>query len=231
MYRLRKFAVLCSAAAVGCVLTVAAVAQSGLPFSGISTGGLGNAPGITFSAPSRVGVPLGTRRAFPRHGGAVPIFFGADYFGSDYAVESAPPIIINNVIPDTAADSKARVEEYAPAAPLIIEREGDHWVRRRVASVAPGESALQTRSELQPLPQRAAQPLPAMILIFLDGHRQQVGSYTIFGGALYHSTPSWAPQQKVLLSALDLMATVAANRQRGLDFRLPNSPGEVVVRP
>jgi len=210
-------------------------AQSGLPFSGIPTGGMGNAAGVTWSG--HAGVGLGARHGFPHPVrpfappfGAAPIFFGGDLYGyAPYGPEPAP-VIVNNVIPQ-AAPEKAVTEP--PISPLIIEREGDHWVRRRVADVAPGEARSQTAAETQPQtpPKPSPKPLAPMTLVFRDGHREQVTSYSIFAGALYFSNPQWAPQQKVQLSSLDLDETEAANRQHGLDFRLPNSPNEVIVRP
>lgn len=213
-------------------------AQTGLPFSGIPTGGLGNAPGISWSGTPRVGVSFGPtpfrhgfdrfRRPFDRL--QRPFFFGgAPWYYDDY--DTSNSVIIENVVPAPEKATERVIEEPPPAA-LIIEREGNTWVRRRVATTAPGQSGQQTTApEPQPLPERAPQPLAEATLVFRDGHRQNVATYTIFGGALYYSMPAWAPQQRVLLSALDLPATISANRDQGIAFRLPNSPNEVVTRP
>jgi hypothetical protein len=200
-------------------------AQSGLPFSGIPTGGLGNPPGISWSGTPTVGVSFGPQTVPPPiFPGAVPVFFGSD---------QPTNIIINNIVPTAESTKKPeRIIEGPPPAALIIEREGNIWIRRRVAATAPGERGLQTTApEPQPLPERTPQPLTEATLVFRDGHRQNVAVYTIFGGTLYYSMPAWAPQQQVLLSALDLPATISANRDQGIAFRLPNSPNEVVTRP
>ncbi|HYG98350.1 MAG TPA: hypothetical protein VD837_04410 [Terriglobales bacterium] len=200
-------------------------AQSGLPFSGVPTGGLGNPPGISWSGTPTVGVSLAPPPvAPPVFPGAVPVFFGTDQPAS---------ITINNIVPAPSPQKKPeRTVEDPPPTALIIEREGDTWVRRRGTTTAPGQRAPQTTAaEPQISPQGPVQPLREATLVFRDGRRQPVASYAIYSGAIYYSMPAWAPQQRVLLSALDLPATVSANREVGIAFRLPNSPNEVVTRP
>lgn len=207
------------------------IAQTGLPFSGVPAGGLGNPPGITFPTPGTVpvsiaghGAPHVGRRVFAP--GAVPIFFGDDLYGT----KEPGTVVINNIVPSPEAPNASIVQE-PPAPPLIIELQGDKWVRRRLVATEPGKETPQTESEPQPRPARETQPLPETILVFRDGHRENVATYMIFDGALYHSTPAWAPQQQVKLLQLDLPATENVNRRRGVVFRLPNSPNEVVTRP
>jgi hypothetical protein len=210
------------------ILAIPTAAQTGLPFSGVPQGGMGNAPGIAAPAAARVPVTIAPRSPFRsrRSGfGTGPIFFGSDE-------PSDTSVIINNIIPSAANEPKKPVVTEEPLlSPLVIERDGDRWVRRRLANVEPGTSRNQTESEPQRLPTRAAEPLPETTLVFRDGHREKVGAYLIFDGALFHSDPAWAPQKKVLLSQLDLGATVSLNRQVGVTFRLPNAPNEVVTRP
>ena len=77
-------------------------------------------------------------------------------------------------------------------------------------------------------------PSPTAILIFRDGHRQQVSAYTIVGGILYASsdfatTGYW--NQKIELSTLNLPETIAANKEGGHKFQIPSAPNEVIVGP
>ncbi len=206
--------------------SVSASAQTGLPFSSVPRGGMGNPPGVTFPPSSTVPVTIahpGPHRIVrPFVSGNVPIFFGADEPSS---------VVINNIVPVPAAEKTTVIEEQPAPPPLIIEREGDRWVQRRVTSMAPAPQAAPTQPETELLPTRAPQHLPDITLVFRDGHREDVTTYMIFAGSLYHSTPAWAPQQQVKLSSLDLPATENINRKRGLVFRLPNSPNEVVTRP
>jgi len=76
-----------------------------------------------------------------------------------------------------------------------------------------------------PDPPATPQPVSALlptILIFKDGHKQQIGNYAIVGSNLYDLTPG--RRQKVALADLDLDATQKANDDEGNDFRLPQLP-------
>ena len=57
------------------------------------------------------------------------------------------------------------------------------------------------------------------MLVFKDGHEQQVVNYAIVGSTLYDL--SEGRTRKVALTELDLAATVKQNDQRGIDFQLP----------
>jgi hypothetical protein len=74
-------------------------------------------------------------------------------------------------------------------------------------------------------PERPQVPVasqPDTILIFKDGHKQQVGNYAIVGTNLFDLTPGH--RQKIALSDLDLSATQKANDDQGNDFKLPGLP-------
>lgn len=87
---------------------------------------------------------------------------------------------------------------------------------------APEEPAevLATRAEPAPAPAVAAQP--ETILVFKDGHRQEIGNYAIVGSYLFDLTPGH--RMKIALADLDLAATQKANEDEGIDFALPHSP-------
>jgi hypothetical protein len=74
---------------------------------------------------------------------------------------------------------------------------------------------------------RAPEPIvvaqPSTILIFKDGHKQEVSNYAIVGSNLFDLTPGH--RLKIALSDLDLPATQKANDEQGVDFKLPESPG------
>jgi hypothetical protein len=72
------------------------------------------------------------------------------------------------------------------------------------------------------------------VLVFRDGHREEVSNYTIADGILYtagdpYTGGSW--NKKIELSSLNLPETVKSNHLRGVRFHLPSAPNEVVVRP
>jgi hypothetical protein len=62
---------------------------------------------------------------------------------------------------------------------------------------------------------------PTTVLIFRDQHRQDVQNYAIVGQTLW----SFSAQrtQKIPLASLDLAATVKANDEQGVSFRVPEA--------
>lgn len=75
----------------------------------------------------------------------------------------------------------------------------------------------QTQPERQP---KNDASLPA-VLVYKDGHRQEVQNYAIVGQTIWVLNEQQA--RKVPLSALDLNATRKANEDRDVEFALPTS--------
>lgn len=61
--------------------------------------------------------------------------------------------------------------------------------------------------------------MPATVLIFRDQHRREVDNYAIVGQTVWVFAPRQA--ERIPLSDLDVAATVKANEDRGVTFRLP----------
>ena len=84
-------------------------------------------------------------------------------------------------------------------------------------------------------PTEAATPsseAPNAILVFRDGHKEEIGKYCIMGATIrittdYWSTGSWT--RTVKISDLDVAATLKLNQERGTNFRLPTGPHEVMI--
>jgi hypothetical protein len=79
-----------------------------------------------------------------------------------------------------------------------------------------------------------AHSLPPAVLIFRDGHSEEVHDYTIADGFLYargdfYTDGYWNKQ--IDLSTLNLAQTMQANSTRNVKFILPSSPNEVITRP
>lgn len=70
--------------------------------------------------------------------------------------------------------------------------------------------------------QKAEAPAPAVevktVLVYKDGHKEEVANYAIVGDHLFDFTTG---RRKVALADLDLPATTKANDARGVDFQLP----------
>jgi hypothetical protein len=68
----------------------------------------------------------------------------------------------------------------------------------------------------------SAEVVPPTVLVFRDQRKQEVQNYAIVGQTLWNFSAQRT--QKIPLSDLDLAATTKANDERGVDFRIPNSP-------
>jgi hypothetical protein len=60
---------------------------------------------------------------------------------------------------------------------------------------------------------------PSTLLIFKDGHQQEISNYAIVGSMLYDLSDGHS--KKVQLADIDLSATVKENDERGVEFQLP----------
>ncbi len=97
-------------------------------------------------------------------------------------------------------------------------RYGTHYFdgQQPAAPAAPSGPAPDTTSA--PPDTREQEPI---LLIFRDGHQQEVKNYAIIGQTLYDLGTFVA--RKIPLAALDLKATLKANDERGVEFSLPSS--------
>jgi hypothetical protein len=135
--------------------------------------------------------------------------------------------------------------------PLVIELQNGRYVRVN-STAANGEAlsfapdrqhpeqnppATRNPATSQPPMIAAASPppdLPPALLVFRDGHSEEVRDYTIADGILYargdyYTDGYW--NRKIELSTLNLTQTLEANTTRNIKFVLPNSPNEVITRP
>jgi len=67
--------------------------------------------------------------------------------------------------------------------------------------------------------ERDAGPIDSTVLVFRDGHQQEVSNYAIMGQTVYVFDTR---TQKIALGDLDVPATIKANDDRGVEFQLPN---------
>jgi len=65
---------------------------------------------------------------------------------------------------------------------------------------------------------RDAKPIDPTVLVFRDGHQQEVTNYAIMGQTVYVFDKR---TQKIALTDLDVAATIKLNDDRGVDFHLP----------
>lgn len=223
---MRKLALIAIFAAL---LQNAGAQRMGSPHFGSAPFGAANS-GIGHFTAQRAGA---FSRAFPY---ALPFFSDGLYSDAVYpSAYGVPPAIIVMQAPPAAEPERIAT----PGQPLLIELQGDRYVRvsgddSSGAQMIDRESAREGET-----PAGAARPVPARepvstLLVFRDGHREEVSDYTITGGVLYADGDYYADEasnKKVELSALNLSETIASNRLRGVTFRLPRAANEVIVGP
>jgi hypothetical protein len=164
----------------------------------------------------------------------------APYY-SDYDAE--PAMLLAPAPQMFLAEPQPASPAPKPAESLVLELQGDHWVRvtnygQSEATDQDSESALPPALPSTGLRQTPAtkplSELPPAVLVFRDGHKEEIGKYlisgtTIYASADYWSTGSWT--RKVQIAELDVPATLKLNQERGARFSLPSGPNEVMIRP
>lgn len=152
------------------------------------------------------------------------------YLYSDYApgiIEAPPPQIVQIARPTSPAPVRN------PPESLVLESQGDHWVR--ITNY--GQSQSGGQSGANPRGTQAAEPpgeLPPAVLVFRDGHKEEIGKYAIVGPTIYASADYWSSgawTRKLHIAELDVPATLKLNQERGAKFSLPSGPNEVMIRP
>jgi hypothetical protein len=159
-----------------------------------------------------------------------------------YYIPYYPAMDYDGSVADEAANDQQEAPDTYEGGPTIFDRRGsgtpaanDYVERPRAAvprppspvaaPVTPDNQSPAAAARVPDPPAPAPEPAIAVqptILIFKDGHKQQLGNYAIVGSNLYDLTPG--RRQKVALADLDLPATQKANDDEGNDFRLPQMP-------
>ncbi len=111
----------------------------------------------------------------------------------------------------------------------MIELKSGHYVRVNDGGIDGEALPLNVSADKV----RKAAALPAAVLVFRDGHREEVRDYTIANGMLYargdfYSDGYW--NKNIDLAAVNLPETLHANAERNVKFALPSSPNEVITR-
>ena len=189
-------------------------------------------------------VPLRRARQFSSGSAFAPYFY-SDY-GYDYEPETVEPPPGPIVERTAEPDSPAPVPDRTGA--LVLELQDDHWVRitNSGQSQSDGQSSVLKSAEVSkpssdttPATVRrtaAGEPastLPKAVLVFRDGHQEEIRKYMIVGTTIYTSSDSWDNNswtRKVQIAELDVPATLERNQERGAKFSLPSGPNEVMIR-
>jgi hypothetical protein len=173
-----------------------------------------------------------------------PDFYPGDEFDYGPAAPETPPAPPVQVFVPQPPQPPAPAA--SPVEPLLLENHNGQWVRVPTGSEMPTISQSTKPDSVSPkasspnpgfveLP-AAAPPMPALppaVIVFRDGHMEEVAKYMIQGVDLYTkadywSTGSWT--RKIPLAELDIPASLKLNKDRGTKFNLPSGPNEVMIR-
>jgi hypothetical protein len=196
-------------------------------------------------APHFVSRPLGFHPGF-NHGRSFPALYPLGFFDplySNYFSDStSPPAEPSVVVVQTPGPARPAESVFpAPSQPLMIELRGDSYVqvsgdtKSQVETIRPPVDApTRIRKAHDPEPVPTAHEYQPALLIFRDGHREEISGYTIANGVLYakadyYTVGSW--DRAIQISLLNVPETVQLNASRGVPFHLPGSPNEVMVGP
>jgi hypothetical protein len=180
-------------------------------------------------------------------------FFGDSFdpdniYSTGYPVAAEPPAYVleaarvmagrnSNFVGSTIGGLSSGREPAAPQ-PILIELQNDgHYARvNGGADQGDAEPLSFSRSTNQPsavAAESVSQARTSVVLIYRDGHSEEVRDYTIADGMLYargdfYTDGYW--NKKIGLASLDLPQTLQANASRNVKFDLPSSPNEVITR-
>lgn len=172
------------------------------------------------------------------------LFYYPDMFPDAY--DSSEPVepMVQPIIVQPSVAAQPQQPAAKSIEPLVLEDRNGQWMRVPVGS--------QVSVNAQPNPPNGVESrrpsatsgwdensgvpaleLPPAVLVFRDGHREQVRNYMIQGNDLYTSADYWSTgswTKKIPLADLDVPATLRLNADRGAEFNLPRSPNQVIVR-
>jgi hypothetical protein len=171
------------------------------------------------------GVPFdreGHHRGFGRNS----LFYGGyPYFPPEYDESYEPEVYAQPRMPVVVSSPPVQQEPVPSAA--LLELHGNEWVKVTSFSM-PNVPAATTGVST------AAKELPPAILVYRDGHSEELNSYSIIGTTIFAKADyiaTGSSTRKIQIANLDLPATIKQNRDRGVKFDLPSGPDEIILRP
>lgn len=178
------------------------------------------------------GFPPG-HHGFGRTGVIYPFYPGYYGYPDDAPQPTPAPQVI---VMQPAAAPQPAAPPAVPAEPVLIEWQGNRFVRMTLAERNGSNSPLDYAETGKSVSAKPSPPqdLPPAVLVFRDGRQQEVSSYTIMNGTIFTRSDYWTTgtwNQKIQIADLDVPATLRQNHERGLNFNLPSSANEVIVRP
>jgi hypothetical protein len=101
---------------------------------------------------------------------------------------------------------------------IVVDLPAKRGVVQDVDDAPPPAIASKSNRDTDAAAARDAKPIDPTVLVFRDGHQQEVTNYAIMGQTVYVFDKR---TQKIALTDLDVAATIKLNDDRGVDFHLP----------
>ena len=204
----------------------------GVPPS-VTSFGFGGHPGFHGVPPSVTSLGFGNtprqshfnnfRTGHRRNNGFINPFYGVVYYApyaySGYSYDVMEPGVDDSMEEEYAARRPGAFDGSGVSPRASEEDRSPDDYRTEVNRRRSREESPESET---PRPSPVEQPVkdqPNTVLVFKDGHRQEVGNYAIIGLTLYDL--SEGRTKKVALAELDVAATVKQNDERGVEFKLP----------
>jgi hypothetical protein len=151
-----------------------------------------------------------------------PYFYSDDYQPSDFEYQlpepSPPPV-------------QVQVKAEPLPDPVLLELHGSRWVKvTNFGESSDRALAVETAAKSH----TKVKLLAPAILVYRDGHSEELSSYSIIEGSIHTKSNYWATgvwTRDIPVADLDIPATLRQNEERGVNFELPSGPNEVMLRP
>jgi hypothetical protein len=218
------------------IVIAALCATSASAQNRMMSGTRGSAPSPHAAPPSsghtttvRISGPRSEHRGFhrPFRGTGFVGGYGWPYFYDDYPESYEPEPA--PVVQTATAPAPVQVKAEPVPDPVLLELRGNQWVK--VESFTSVQSAAHVNASS---PEASAYQSAPAVLVYRDGHSEELSSYSIIGPLIYTKDDYWSSgswTRKIQIADLDLPATLKQNQNRGVKFELPSGPDEVMIRP
>jgi len=172
--------------------------------SNLSSGGLGPVGGVIGRGPTtRISGGRGDTHTHHRHGNPIGGFVSPFWYPGYYS----EPVVIEREVP----------VQPAPTPPAQI--------------AAPEPQRIPTAPKMTEIPATAktetSRRMPAAVFVLTSGERIESRHYLLTAESVQLTVER--KRRRIAIEALDLRATLAANRERGLDLQIPAGGSEVVL--
>lgn len=139
---------------------------------------------------------------------SIPYYYPVDNsaYGYDYIGAGGPDL-----------SSGPPPGSYDPSLHIVVEQPP---VNPYIGEAPPTEAQAQAQPAPMAKPLPDDQPGDPTVLVFRNGHHEQVNSYAIMGDSLYVFDEG---RKKIALADIDIPATIKVNDNRGVEFRMPPS--------